>query len=128
MSAAPDPGPAAPAPRRLLPRLERYVLAHVSGYPIAFLWAMAAIPLTIHLSLRDLDALHGDLPAIGQLIVRRLAWPAAFVFALPHVLAIPWAFGRDPARYRRRTWIAIAAVAAAGVVFGAVSWLWLFLR
>jgi hypothetical protein len=127
MSAA--PAPPVPGPRLLLlSRIERYVLAHITGYPIAFLWAMAAIPLTIQLSIRDLDALHDDMPAIGQLVVRRLLWPAAVVFALPHLFAIPWAFGRDPDRFRRRTWIAIGGLAAAGVLFGAVSWLWLFLR
>jgi hypothetical protein len=111
-----------------LPRFERYVLAHVVSYPLAFLWAVACIPLTIQLSLPDIDALNQDMPAVGQLVVRRLAWPAGFVFALPHLFAIPWAFGRDPARWRRRTWTGIAAVAGVGVLFGGGSWLWLFLR
>ncbi len=122
------PVDAPPPSRPLLRRFERYVLAHVASYPIAFLWAVASIPLAIQLSIRDIDALNQDMPAIGQLVVRRLAWPAGAVFALPHLFALPWAFGREPQRWRRRTWIGIAAVAGAGVVFGAGSWAWLFLR
>src|SRR5580704_8892175 len=94
----------------LLRRLERYVVAHAAAYPIAFVWAVASIPLAIHLNARAIDALHEDLPAIGDLVVRRLAWPAGVVFVLPHLFGIPWAFGRDPARWRKATWIGIAAV------------------
>jgi hypothetical protein len=122
------PVDASPPSRPLLRRFERYVLAHVAGYPLAFLWAVAAIPLTIQLSIRDIDALHEDLPAIGQLVVHRVAGPAAVAFVLPHLFALPWAFGRDPARWRRPTWIGIAGVAVVGLVFGGGSWLWLFLR
>ena len=114
--------------KRFNQALTRYVIAHVAAYPIAFLWAVASIPLAIHLSVHDLDALHDDMHAIGQLIVRRLAWPAAAAFVLPHAIAVPWAFGRDPARLRRPTWIGIGALTALGVLFGAASWLWLVLR
>ena len=108
--------------------LTRYVIAHVAAYPIAFLWAVASIPLAIHLSIHDLDAMHDDMDAIGKLIVRRLAWPAGAAFAIPHAIALPWAFGRDPARLRRPTWIGIGALGALGVLLGAASWLWLVLR
>lgn len=119
-----DPPPSRP----LLKRLERYVLAHVAGYPLTFLWAVAAIPLTIHLFIRDLDALNEDLPRIGDFVVRKLAWPAGAAFALPHLVALPWAFGRNPARWRRPVWIVIGAEAVAGVLFAGGSWLWLLLR
>jgi hypothetical protein len=108
--------------------LARYALAHAAAYPIAFLWAVASIPLAIHLSIHDLDALHDDLDAIGQLVVRRLAWPAGVAFALPHAVAVPWAFGRDPARVRNVTWIGLGALTCVGVVLGGASWLWLLLR
>lgn len=117
-----------PPQRTLLKCMERYVLAHVASYPLAFLWAVASIPLAIHLNIRAIDRLNDDLPAIGNFVVRKLAWPAGAVFALPHLVAIPWAFGRDTARHGKPTWIAIAAIAATGVLFGAASWLWLVLR
>jgi hypothetical protein len=120
---------AAPPPsRRIRTGVERYVVAHVAAYPIAFVWALGSIPLAILLSFRDLEALNDDLPAIGQLIVRRVAWPAGVAFALPHLIAIPWAFGRERARQGRAAWMGIAGVGAAGVLVGAASWLWLFLR
>lgn len=109
-------------------RLERYILAHVAAYPIAFVWAAACIPIAIQLSLRDIDALNDDLHAIGQLVVRRLAWPAGVAFALPHVIALPWAFGPERARRARATWLCIAGVAVTGILVGAASWGWLFLR
>ncbi len=108
--------------------LGRYVVAHVAAYPIAFLWAVASIPIAIHLSIHDLDALHGDMDAIGTLIVGRVALPAGAAFALPHAIALPWAFAREAARLRRPTWIGIGALAALGVLVGAASWLWLVLR
>jgi hypothetical protein len=119
---------ASPPARRGLRRFERFVLAHLAAYPIAFLWAIASIPLTIQLFIHDIDALHQDLPAIGQLVVNRVAGPAGVAFVLPHLFALPWAFGRDAARWRRPTWIGIAAVGGVGLVFGGASWLWLFLR
>ena len=114
----------------LIRRLERYVLAHVAAYPIAFLWAMASIPLAIHLNERALFALDaaGDTRAVGMFVVHRVAWPAGAAFVLPHLFGIPWAFGKDLTRWSRPTWIGIGGVAAAGVVFGGVSWIWLFLR
>jgi hypothetical protein len=106
----------------------RYVLAHVAAYPVAFVWAAASIPIAIQLSARDVDALNDDLPAIGRLIVGRLAWPAGVAFALPHLIAVPWAFGGERARRGRAAWLGIAGVAAAGVLVGGASWGWLFLR
>jgi hypothetical protein len=113
----------------LIRSLERYVLAHVAAYPIAFLWAMASMPLVIHLNDRALMALDaaGDEKAIGMYVVHKVAWPAGAVFVLPHLLGLPWAFGKDPARWRKLTWIGIGGVAAAGLLFGGASWLWLYL-
>jgi hypothetical protein len=104
------------------------VLAHVAGYPIALLWAVAAIPLTIHVFIRDINALDGDMPAVGQLVVRRIAWPAGVAFALPHAIALPWAFGREVPGRGRATWTGIAGVAGLGILAGGASWLWLLLR
>ncbi len=104
------------------------MLAHLTGYPLAFLWAVASIPLAIHVFIRDLEALNDDMPAIGNFVVHRLAWPAGAAFVLPHLLGLPWAFSRRPERFRRITWGGIVAVGVAGLLFGAGSWLWLLLR
>lgn len=107
---------------------ERLAVAHFVGYPLAFVWAVAAIPLTIHLSIGAIDQLDGDMSRIGDLIVRRVAWPAGGAFAAAHVMAIPWLVAADPKVGQRRTLLGLAGLGVLGVVFGGVSWLWLMLR
>lgn len=114
--------------RRFLIAAERVAVAHVAGYPIAFLWAVAAIPLTIHLTSRTLDTFGDDLDRVGRYVVHRLAWPAGALFVLAHLAAIPWIVARDPRRGQRLTLGALAALAALGVLFGGASWIWLILR
>jgi hypothetical protein len=103
----------------------RFALAHLAAYGIAFLWAAASMPVLIPLFIREIDALEGDMPAIGLLIAHRSLVPAGVAFVLPHLFAIPWIFAKDPPRWRRPTWTGIAAVAALGLVFGAGGWIWL---
>jgi hypothetical protein len=115
-------------PRRLRRIAERMAAAHVLAYPIALLWAVAAIPLTIHLSIRDIDALSGDMDAIGKLVVRRLVWPAVGAAILAHAAGLPWAFGGDAALGMRRFFWSAGLLAAAGAASAAAGWAWLFLR
>jgi hypothetical protein len=119
---------ALPWPRRLFRAVERVAVAHFAGYPLALLWAVAAIPLTIHLNARALDQLGGDEHAIGDYVVRRLAWPAGAAFVLSHGAAIPWLLARDPSVGVRRCLGILAGLAALGVLSGAASWAWLLLR
>lgn len=124
-----DASPPAPSPlRRIRAVAERIAVAHFVGYPLAFLWAVAAIPLTIHLSAHALDQLGGDMDKVGHFIVRRLAWPAGAAFALAHMAAIPWIVARDPKAGMRRCLLVLAGIAAVGALFAAGSWLWLMLR
>src|SRR5262245_13321040 len=103
-------------------------VAHVLAYPIALVWAVAAIPLTIHLSIRDIDALSGDMDAIGKLVVGRLVWPAGASAVLAHAAGFPWAFGSDAALGLRRFLWSAGLLAGAGVLAGVAGWGWLFLR
>ena len=106
---------------------ERLAVGHVLAYPIAILWAMASIPLSIHLFIHDIDLLP-DQAAIGRLVVRKVAWPAACSFVLVHAGSLLWAFAGDAAPgFKRFVW-ATAGVAAIGVVVGVGSWGWLLLR
>lgn len=127
-AAAAAAAPARSWPRRILAVAERLAVAHFVGYPIAFLWAVAAIPLTIHLNAGALDQFGSDLDRVGQYVVRRLAWPAGAAFALAHATAVPWIVARDPKRGQRLSLLSLGALAAIGVLTGAASWLWLFLR
>jgi hypothetical protein len=120
--------PDAPPRPTLKRRLERYAIAHAAGYPIAFVWAAASIPLSIHMFFHELLDLQDDMPAVGTFVVHRIAWPAAAAFAVPHLVALPWAFGGERPLWRRVALYGIGGEALLGVLFGAVSWLWLMLR
>jgi hypothetical protein len=88
---------------------------------------MASIPRAIHLFIHEIDLLP-DKEAMGQLVVRRVAWPAGAAFLIVHLTAALWAFAADPAVGFRRFIRAIAGIAAAGALFGLGSWGWLLLR
>jgi len=115
------------AARSLRLLVERLAVAHFVAYPIAFLTAVAAIPLAMYLHLEELERL-GDANAIGMAAVRLVAWPAGIAFLLAHVSVARWAFGRDEVRGRRWFLRAVGALAGAIVLFGSASWLWLYLR
>lgn len=107
---------------------ERLAVAHFVAYPLAFLWAVAAIPVTIHLSIEDIDQLAGDMDKVGALIVHRVAWPAGAAFLAAHAAAIPWIVARDPKVGQRRTLLGLAGIGLSGILVGGASWLWLMLR
>ena len=107
--------------------VERLIAGHFFAYPIAVVWAAASIPLAIHLFIHEIDQLS-DKEAIGQLVVRRVAWPAGVAFALVHLSAGLWAFAAEPALGFKRFIRAVAGIAIVGALFGAASWAWLLLR
>ena len=123
---------AAPAPtgwRRVVLGAERLAVAHVASYPLALLWAVAAIPLTIHLFIHEIDALGGGgTDRVGRFVVARLAWPAGAAFLVAHGLGLPWALARDGKRWQRLSLLGLALEAALGIVCGGVSWAWLMWR
>jgi hypothetical protein len=120
--------PVAERPPTLFRRIaEPVASAHFIAYPVAFLWAVAAIPLTIHVSIQKLDAL-GDEQAAANFIVHRLVWPAGASFVVTHLFAVPWLLARDRRRGVRVFLTSVAIEAALAVVSGGASWLWLVLR
>ncbi|MFO0762770.1 MAG: hypothetical protein U0359_40410 [Byssovorax sp.] len=108
--------------------IERAFIAHLVAYPLAFVAACAAMPATMHLFEADLDRFGDDMQAMGQYIVRLTAWPAGALFVIVHGLAIPWVFGRDPARARRFFWRAFGALSLLVLLAGGASWAWLWVR
>src|SRR5512142_969694 len=86
---------AARAARSLRRVAERVVVAHFVAYPIAFVTAIAAMPLEMYLHLDAMAKLDDDPNVIGMFVVRLVAWPAGGVFLLAHVMVAPWVFGRD---------------------------------
>jgi hypothetical protein len=114
-------------PSRFRRIAEPVASSHFISYPLAFLWAVAAIPLTIHVSVHRLDAL-GDDQAAANFIVHRLAWPAGASFLVTHLFAVPWILARDRRRGVRIFLTSVAIQAALAVLSGGASWLWLVLR
>lgn len=108
-------------------RVERLVAGHFFAYPIAVVWAMASIPLAIHLFIHEIDLLP-DKEAMGQLVVRRVAWPAGAAFVLVHLAAALWAFAAEPAAGFKRFIRATAGIAVVGALFALGSWGWLLVR
>ena len=92
------------------------------------LWAVAAIPLTIHLYIHDIDALDGAMDLIGRFVVAKLAWPAGVAFTLAHALGVPWVFAGDDRRWQRRCLLGLALEAGLGILGAAATWGWLMLR
>jgi len=108
--------------------VERLAVGHLFGYPLAFVWAVASMPLAIHFHFDRLEPLSHDADAMGKLVVRLVAWPAGVVFVLSHLFALGWALGGDK---KKAQWIYLGGfggMLALGVLFGGGSWLWLFLR
>ena len=115
--------------KRLRAAAPRLLLAHALAYPVAFAWAIAAIPLSI-VSLPDAVVMDGSVDTVVQIVLRKLAWPAFGVFVVEHLAAIPWARAdvSHAPRARRVFWIATGALASVALVVGGASWLWLVLR
>lgn len=112
---------------RWLKIVERSMVGHIFAYPVAVVWAMASIPLAIHLFIHEIDLLP-DQQAVGQLVVRRVAWPAGAAFVLVHLASLLWSFAADPALGFKRFIKALAGIAVTGALFGVASWAWLMLR
>jgi hypothetical protein len=121
------PAVTAPARQPRIKIVERLMVGHFFAYPIAVVWAMASIPLAIHLFIHEIDLL-ADREAVGQFVVRRVAWPAGAAFLVVHLASTLWAFAADPALGFKRFLKAFAGIAAIGVLFGVGSWGWLMLR
>lgn len=134
---------------------ERYMLAHLSAYPVGVISAMAAIPLA--LMVRGEAVKRATATGAHSELLRRVAQdmqldPLAaaqmeivmeFVFAcalgtllVPHLTALPWAWAastragaapKDPRLERRLKWFvgSMLALAALWVLLGAIGWIWL---
>ncbi|MGE0322377.1 MAG: hypothetical protein AB7S68_08740 [Polyangiaceae bacterium] len=134
---------------------ERYMLAHLSAYPVGVISAMAAIPLALMVRgeevrratatgahselLRQVAAdMQLDALAAAQLeIVMEFVMVCALVtLAIPHLTALPWAWAastrpgatpKDPKLARRLKWFisSMVMLAALWLVAGAIGWIWL---
>lgn len=108
--------------------IERLAVGHFFAYPLAFLWAVASMPVAIHLNAAELEQLPDNQEILGQFVVHLVAWPAGVVALISHLCAIGWGLSGES---QKGKWIFLGgfgAMLASGVLFGGLSWLWLFLR
>ncbi len=105
--------------------IARFVAGHLFAYPLAFLWAVASMPLVTHLNFNQLEAIAKDEKAIGDFVLHRVAWPAGIVFALLHLCALIWALAQKHPRSHWAFFGGFGLILATGILFGAASWIWL---
>jgi hypothetical protein len=108
--------------------LERLAVGHFFGYPLAFLWAVASMPVAIHWNHEQLERIGDDQELMGQIILHVVAWPAGVVAVLSHLCAIGWGLSGDDSRGKYIYLGGFGVMLAIGVLFGAGSWIWLYLR
>ncbi len=106
----------------------RFVAGHVFAYPLAFLWAIATMPLVMHLNFNQLEALAHNEKAMSDLILQHVAWPAGAVFALLHLCALVWALAQKHPRSHWAFFGGFGVMLGSGVLLCAGSWIWLFTR
>lgn len=104
----------------------RLGIAHLLSYPIAFAWAVAAIPPFI-VTLPQSFLVNEPVEAVVRVVLHRLAWPSLGIFVAQHLVVVPWAV-RGTDRARRFFWWSTGAIAAIAIVGGGAFWLWLVLR
>ncbi len=134
---------------------ERYMLAHLSAYPVGVISAMAAIPLALmvrgeevkqatasgaHSELLQQVAQDLQLDALAaaqmEIVMEFVLACALATLIVPHLTALPWAWAastrrgaepRDPKLAQRLKWFigSMLALAALWVILGAIGWIWL---
>jgi hypothetical protein len=105
--------------------IARLLAGHIFSYPLAFVWAVASMPLVTHLNHAKLETIADNEKAIGDFVLYRVAWPAGIAFVVVHVASVVWALAQ---KHPRGHWIFFGGfgfVLAGGILFGAASWIWL---
>lgn len=103
----------------------RCLAGHIFAYPLAFIWAVASMPIVIHLNHTHLEDIAHNEKAMGDFILLHAAWPAGIAFVAMHIAAIIWALVQ---RHPRGHWAFFGGFGFAlggGILFGAASWIWL---
>jgi hypothetical protein len=112
------------------PFATRLMIAHMIAYPVAFVWAAAAIVPALTTLSTDALALPAD--QIADKVLWRVGAAGLVVFALAHLTALPWARARDDAARTpagKRVYVAAtSALGGAGVLAAVASWAWLLSR
>jgi len=105
--------------------LARFIAGHLFAYPLAFVWSVASMPLVTHLNFAQLDGIAHNDKAVGEFVLRRVAWPAGIAFVLLHIVALIWAIAQKHPHAQWAFFGGFGIILASGILFGAASWIWL---
>lgn len=105
--------------------IARFMAGHIFAYPLAFVWAVASMPLVTHLNFDQLEAIASNDKAIGDFVLHKVAWPAGIVFVLLHIAAITSGLAQRHPKSQYLFFGGFGVLLASGVLFGAASWIWL---
>jgi hypothetical protein len=103
----------------------RCLAGHIFAYPLAFIWAVASMPIVMHLNRMHLEDIAHDEKAMGDFILLRAAWPAGIAFVVMHVAAIVWALAQKHPKGHWAFFGGFGFALGGGILFGAASWIWL---
>lgn len=103
----------------------RCLAGHIFAYPLAFIWAVASMPIVMHLNRLHLEDIAHDEKAMGDFILLRAAWPAGIAFVAMHVAAIVWALAQKHPKGHWAFFGGFGFALGGGILFGAASWIWL---
>ncbi len=105
--------------------IARFTAGHIFAIPLAFVWAVATMPLIIYRSFDELLRLEGQDEVIGQFIAWKTLWPGVAVFVLLNICAFIWAVTQRHPKSQYVFLGGFGVILASGVLFGATSWIWL---
>ncbi|MEZ4229782.1 MAG: hypothetical protein R3B89_11470 [Polyangiaceae bacterium] len=134
---------------------ERYMLAHLSAYPVGVVSAMASIPLALMVRGEEVKrasatGAHSELlrrvaqdmqldplaAAQMEIVMQFVLLCALLTLVVPHLTALPWAWAAstrpsvtrsDPRLAQRLRWfiVSMLVLAALWALVGAIGWIWL---
>lgn len=105
----------------------RLVVAHFVAYPVAFLWAVASVPILVPLHEETLFR-FAEQAEMAAFLTNEMLLPAAVGFVFAHLVALPWAFAADARRGLRRYLVLGGGLVGLTLLVGASGWLWLLTR
>jgi len=99
--------------------LSRVLVGHAASYPVAFAWAVAALPLVV--ATLGAQGLEGGERAVTLAITWRALAAFGVAYVVAHLVALPWWV--RPTRATRRLFAgAVVSLTLAAVVIAAVAW------
>jgi hypothetical protein len=108
--------------------IARFIAGHLFAIPLGMIWAAGSIPLLIHKNIDELKRMEGQDEIIGNFIAMKTVWPGVAVFIALNLCAFVWAVAQKHPKSHYVFFGGFGVILVSGVLFGAASWIWLFMR